>query len=116
MPREFGRHVRIAEVIRRVAAPELDGVARTHALGMVTVTGVEVSRDLTRALILVSVYGHGDAPPNLAPLRAALPALRSLIARAMRIRKIPQLALALDESIGRGARIAELLAPPKTYG
>ena len=110
MPREFGRNVRIAEIIRRLAAPELATVARTHALGLVTITDVEVSADLTTARIFVSVYGANDTP-NLAPLREALPAVRTLAARTMRIRKIPQLALEFDDSVARGARIAELLQP-----
>lgn len=109
MPREFGRNVRIAEAIHRVAAPMLAAVAREASLGMVTITGVEVTNDLKHARIFVSVLGGPSLIQALAKLREALPRLRSHVAGELRVKRLPDLHLESDESITRGVRIAELL-------
>jgi ribosome-binding factor A len=109
MPREFGRNVRIAEEMRRVLAPVLTDIARDVGAGMVTITDVEVARDLSVARIFVSVLGAGAPRSVLEELRAHLPQMRARVAQALRMKKTPALVMDLDESATRGARISELL-------
>ncbi|MEN9726633.1 MAG: hypothetical protein RL434_999, partial [Pseudomonadota bacterium] len=40
MPKEYGRNLRIAEAIQRIAAPCVAALAREHRWGMVTITAV----------------------------------------------------------------------------
>ena len=116
MAREFTRNVRIAEAIRRITAPEVDALARSAGLGMVTITKVDVASDLSVACVFVSVLSsHADTAPKLDALRLALPRLRSKVARELRLKKMPKLTLAFDESVARSARISELLAPPRRH-
>jgi len=113
MPREFGRNVRIADAIQRVAAPLVTALAREHKMGMVTITGVDVAADLTVAHLFVSVLG---APPDMDAiglLREALPRIRTAVAQELRLKKVPALKLSVDSSAERSVRIAELLRTPK---
>lgn len=112
MPREFTRNVRIAEAIRRIAAPLLTAIARDQALGMISITNVEVTGDLTTAKLFVSVLGNPSEADVISQLRAYLPKIRSALAREIRLKKFPVLHLAQDSSIALGAHIAELLKPP----
>ncbi len=114
MPREFPRHVRIAQAIHRILAPEFTRLARAAGVGMTTITDVTVASDLSVATLFVSVYGEQAKSAALEPLRAALPQMRSLIARDLRLKKVPTLVLEFDETVARGARISELLASRPT--
>jgi ribosome-binding factor A len=113
MPREFGRNVRIADAIQRIAAPLLTTTARDLGVGMVTITGVEVASDLTVAKLLVSILGNRSETDVLPTLRALLPSLRTAVARELRLKKVPMLRLEEDRTVARSARIAELLKSPK---
>lgn len=109
MPREFGRNVRVAETIQRIAAPVMAGLAREHGWGMVTVTEVVVATDMTVATVFVSVLGKDDASPVVAAMKPFMPQVRAAVARDLRLKKCPALHVAEDRSIVRGARIAALL-------
>lgn len=109
MPKEYGRNLRIAEAIQRIAAPAVAALAREHRWGMVTITDVEVAADMTVARLFVSVMGHPDPGSVLAGLREALPDIRSAVARDLPLKKVPALQVAEDKSIAQGARISELL-------
>lgn len=114
MPREFGRNVRIADAIQRIAAPLLTALAREKRLGMVTLTGVEVASDLTLARLFVSVLGTADPGDAIAELRAVLPQVRTAVAQDLRLKKVPALKLTEDNSAERSIRIAELLKEPRS--
>lgn len=116
MPREFGRNVRVAETIQRIAAPVIAGLARDHGWGMVTVTDVAVATDMTVATVFVSVLGKDDAAPVVAAMKPFMPQVRAAVARDLRLKKCPTLHVAEDRSIVRGARIAALLREGQAPG
>lgn len=109
MPREFGRNLRVADAIQRIAAPSLAALARENALGMVTLTAVEVAPDMTVARLRVSLMGHPDPREVMEVLRARLPEIRSQVAHDLPLKKVPALQVVEDRSIAQGARISELL-------
>jgi ribosome-binding factor A len=113
MPREFGRNVRIAEAIRRIAAPLLAALAREKKLGMVTITEVVVASDLSIAKIFVSVLGNPGDVDAMGELRARLPQIRSAVAQDLRLKKVPSLKLSEDSSAARSVHLSELLKAPK---
>jgi ribosome-binding factor A len=114
MPKEYGRNLRIAEAIQRIAAPCVAALAREHRWGMVTITAVDVAADMTVARLFISVMGHPDPAQVMAGLRDALPEIRTAVARDLPLKKVPTLHVAEDKSIAQGARIAELLRPGQT--
>ena len=112
MPKDSRRQDRVAEAIREEIATFLaDGVKDPRVSGLVTVTGVELTRDLRSARVYVSVYGSdAEKQSTLEGLAAVSGRLRGQIGRALRLRVAPELAFKLDESIARAARIETLLS------
>lgn len=103
---------RVAEGIREVVATFLMEEAKDPRLvGLVTVTGVDVGRDLQGARIFVSVMGDEAARARtFEGLTALRSHLRSRVGRALRLRHAPELTFVLDESVAHAARIESLLA------
>jgi ribosome-binding factor A len=122
-PRDPRRPDRVAEAVREEVATILaEGVRDPRVTGLVTVTGVEMSRDLAVASVFVSIYADDAArTETLEGLKAVAPGLRSRIGRALRLRLAPEIHFKLDESVVRAARIETLLssirpAPPGPSG
>ena len=109
---ENRRPERVAEAIREEITTFLAEDARDPRLvGLVTVTGVDVTRDLRHAKVYVSVMGSDDERrATMQGLESAAGHLRSRIGRALRLRVAPEIAFRYDDSISRAARIDALLA------
>ena len=102
---------RVAEAIREEVATFLaDGAKDPRIVGLVTVTGVDVTQDLRHAKIFVSVLGSDvEKQSTLEGLQSAAGHLRSRLGRALRLRFAPELAFHSDASVARAARIETLL-------
>ena len=110
MAREFSRTVRIAENIKRALAPRVDTLVRDTGLGMASITEVEVSPDLGRARVFISLYcDKAQRGVAIDMLNARAGQLRHQLASGVRIKKMPVLQFELDNSIERGVRIAQLI-------
>jgi ribosome-binding factor A len=105
------RTVRVAAAIREEVALFLADRARDpRILGMVTVTGVDVTRDLRHAKVHVSILGADeDRDATLEGLESLAWHLRSHLGKTLRLRVAPEVTFKLDESIARAARIHQLL-------
>jgi ribosome-binding factor A len=80
-------------------------------MGLVTVTAVEVTRDLRHAKVFVSVLGSEvQRAATFEGLAAVAPHLRGRVGRALRLRAAPEIEFRNDESIAHAARIEQLLA------
>lgn len=80
-------------------------------VGMVTITAVQVSKDLGVASVYVSVYGSDqDREQSLEALNHAAGFLRKEIGRRMSLRRVPELRFRYDASIVEGLRMDELIA------
>lgn len=103
---------RVAEAIREEVASFLtEGVKDPRIVGLVTVTGVEVTNDLSLARVYVSVMGSDEERRRTLEGLASLAGyLRPRVARSLRLRLAPELEFRLDRSIERAARIESLLA------
>ena len=112
MPPDHRRSERVAEGIREEVATFLAEDAKDpRILGMVTVTGVDVSRDLRHAKVYVSIMGsEEERRATLEGLESAAGHLRSRIGRALRLRVAPEITFRYDETVARAARIEALLA------
>jgi ribosome-binding factor A len=96
-------HRAVQEVISR-------GLHDPRVSGMVTVTGVELPADLTRAVVSVSVYPEDREELTLHGLRAAAGHVRREVQKAVRMRRPPELVFKLDKSLKRQAEVLGALA------
>jgi ribosome-binding factor A len=122
MPREFPRTRRVGEQIQRELAGLLQEELKDPRLGMISVSGVEVSRDLAHARVYISVLGGEETvSETIKVLNKAAGFLRHQLGKRIRLRVIPQLRFLYDESLAEGARMDALIAaaiagrhPPET--
>jgi ribosome-binding factor A len=92
-----------------------EGVKDPRVQGLVTVTGVDVTRDMRLARVFVSIMGTDEQKRSTMEGLASLAGhLRGRMGRSMRLRVSPQLEFHLDPSIARAARIESLLSELKT--
>lgn len=104
------RRARIADQIQRELADLIRLEVRDPRVGMVTLTGVELSRDQSHAKVFFTVLGPESAAEAACDgLQNAAGFLRSGLAHRLSTRSVPELAFAYDESIERGARLTRLI-------
>jgi len=106
---------RVAEAIREEVAGFLaDGAKDPRVTGLVTVTGVDLTRDLRHAKVFVSVLGSdAERKETFEGLASIASHLRIRVGRALRLRVAPDIEFKADDSIARAARIETLLAQIK---
>ena len=109
---EHRRADRVAEAIREEVATFLTDRAKDpRLLGLVTVTGVEVTRDLRHAKVFVSVLGsETEQRATFEGLASVAGHLRARIGRSLRLRLAPEIVFQPDRSIAQAAHIDALLA------
>jgi ribosome-binding factor A len=107
--KSFHRTDRVSAQLRRELGSLVHAAAREHALPAASVSDVEVSRDLAHAKVFVTVLQPERAAEAIAALKALAPELRRALARAVRMRHVPELHFHYDESVDRGERIDALL-------
>ena len=105
------RPERVAEMIKRETADILENQVRDPRVsGMVSVTDVEVTQDLSFARIYVSVLPQGASVADvLHALQNAAPFVRRQLASRLDLREMPEIRFEHDDSLARGARVDELL-------
>jgi len=101
---------RVAEAIREEVALYLRHEAKDPRIGFVTVTAVEVTRDLRQAKVFVSAMGSDEErKATFEGLEAVAPRLRGHLGRALRLRSAPEVLFRFDRSVANAARIETLL-------
>jgi ribosome-binding factor A len=101
---------RIDDLVRQIVSEALLAKVQDPRIGIVTITGVRVSPEFDIARVYVSVLGDEAARlESLEGLRSAAPFLQSLLAKEIRVRRIPRLRFVYDDSIARSFRIDEAL-------
>ena len=111
MPGDSRRPDRVAEAIREAVAMFLaEGVKDPRVTGLVTVTGVDVTRDLRHARVHVSILGsESEKTSTMEGLQSVAGYLRAKLGRTLRLRVTPELDFKYDDSIAHAARIDSLL-------
>lgn len=108
MPKTSNRLGRIGDEICQELATLIRGELRDPRLGMVSVVGARVSRDLSHADIYVTVLG-AEVKDSVAALNHASGFLRSLLAKNINLRSTPRLRFIYDESVERGRMLSALI-------
>lgn len=77
-------------------------------LEFVTITGVEVARDLRNTRVYYAALGRQDDEIELG-LKAAAPHLQGVLGREVRMKYVPRLEFQLDPAIETGQRVEEII-------
>lgn len=112
MPKDYSRTQRIGDFLQQELARLLQFTLSDPRLKMVSVTGVDVSRDLSHAKVFFTQMGVDDAlaaAETTSALDRASGFLRSEIARTATLRTVPKLRFCFDESVGRGRDMEALI-------
>ncbi|MCB1688268.1 MAG: 30S ribosome-binding factor RbfA [Halioglobus sp.] len=112
MAKEYARTQRVADFLQRELAALIQHEVRDPRVGMVSITGVDVSRDLGHARVYCTVMGSDSGEEAREPievLNKAAGFLRSQLSRDSTMRSVPQLRFYFDSSIGRGRDLEDLI-------
>lgn len=105
------RTLRIDELLRQEIGAILSREVDDPRIGFATVTDVETAPDLSHARVWVSVIGQpAERDATLAALGRAMPFVRRQLGGRIKLRRIPELHVRLDESLQRGTRVLHLLS------
>ncbi|MFD2613049.1 30S ribosome-binding factor RbfA [Paenibacillus gansuensis] len=101
---------RVGEQIKKELSLIIQTELKDPRIGFITVTGVEVTNDLSQAKVFFSVLGSDEQKAeSLKALEKAKGFLRSELGRKLLLRHQPELIFKFDSSIEYGSRIEKLL-------
>lgn len=100
---------RIADLMQRELAQLIQKELREACAGMVTISEVEVSKDLSCAKIYVTVYPVEHKESSLQTLSRSAGFLRSLLTKRLMLRTVPKLVFYYDDTLDKSDRINQLL-------
>ncbi len=110
MPREFSRNQRLGNQVLRTLNELLRFEIKDPRLQGVSLTSVDLSRDLSIANVFFSLLNPDDDPePVLEALRRATGFLRGKLGSTIKVRHVPELRFAHDDSAAESVRIGELI-------
>jgi len=110
MPKEFPRSRRLEEAIQRILGEALAGKARDPRLEGLVITEVSVTSDLRVAKVYYAMLSGKQPDSDVeSGLRSAGGFLRSAIAQAMRMKRIPELRFCRDEALAKTRSLEDLI-------
>ena len=109
-PQDNSRMHKINEVMHRDLAKLISLECKDPRLGMITVTGVNVSKDLSIAKVFVTVLEEDKMEQSLQILNGASGFFRSRLSQLIKLRKMPALRFVYDGSVVAGSRINSIFA------
>ena len=102
---------RVDELLRQEIGSIITRDVADPRVGFATITSVETTPDLRHAKVWVSVIGQpAEREVTVAALRRAMPFVRHELGTRLRIRRIPDLHVHLDDTAERGTRVLQLLS------
>lgn len=112
MAKEFSRTQRVAQEMQKEIAIIIQREVKDPRIGMATVSGVEVSRDLAYAKVFVTFLNDNEPEQVQTAIKALQDAsgfIRTLVGKAMRLRVVPALTFSYDNSLVEGMRMSNLV-------
>lgn len=103
------RTARVADQIQRELAELIRLEVKDPRVGMITLTGVDVSADLAHAKVYFSTLTEQGRPETLQGLRRAAGFLRTMLGKRLSIHNIPELHFEYDASVARGIELSKLI-------
>lgn len=111
MPKDYSRTRRVGEQIQREIAQLVQQEVKDPRIGLVTISAVKLSSDMSHANIFFTVL-DGDEHPveeTLKVLEGAAGFLRHELAKRMKLRIVPHIHFKYDESIAYGNDLSALI-------
>lgn len=110
MPKDFPRARRIADQMQRELSELIRLEVKDPRVVMVTLTDVEVTRDMDHAKVFFTTLGGpAEHEACLQGLQRASGFLRTQLSQRMQLRQVPKLSFVYDESVERGMHLAQLI-------
>ncbi len=110
MPREFSRNQRLGAQVLRTLSELLRFDVKDPSLNGVSLTIVEMTRDVSVAKVYFSLLNPDDDPKSaLEGLQRASGFLRGKLGSTLRIRHVPELRFLHDNSVAHGIEISRLI-------
>ncbi len=109
MKKSFYRTDRVSAQLRRELGTIVHAMVRVHGLPSVSVSDVEITRDMAHAKVFVTALQSERAKEAMKGLKELTPEIRHELSRAVKMRHTPELHFHYDDSVDRGERIDNLL-------
>lgn len=110
MPKDFSRARRVGEQIQREIAEMLHSESKDPRFKLLTISAVEVARDLSYAQVFFTLLDDSLDVENVQQaLTKASGFMRKQLAKRMSLRIVPNLRFTYDKSIAYGASLSSLI-------
>ena len=109
MKRGQGRPQRLGDLIQRELSELIRLELRDPRVGMITITSVDVSPDMSHAKVFFTILEKDKLEDTLHGLKRSAGFLRSQLARRIKLYTTPELRFVYDESVERGDRLSRLI-------
>ena len=118
MPKDFSRTRRVGEQIQREMALLVQQEIKDPRLGLVTISAVKLSKDMSHANVFFTVLDNADENESdrdlvikdtITILEGAAGFLRHELAKRMQLRIVPHVHFKYDESISYGNDLSALI-------
>ncbi|OYW39234.1 MAG: ribosome-binding factor A [Hydrogenophilales bacterium 12-61-10] len=110
MPKDFPRARRVADQIQRELPELIRQEVKDPRVGMLTITEVEVNRDMEFAKVFFTTLGgQPEHDACLQGLQRASGFLRSQLSHRMQLRVVPKLTFVYDRSVEYGMQLSHLI-------
>lgn len=112
MAKEFARTDRVGDFLKKELSLLIQREMRDPRVGMVSITDVEVTRDLSYAKVFVTfmgIEGEEAMVEGVKVLNGAAGYLRSLLSKTHRMRTTPKIKFLYDKSVSQGSYLSGLI-------
>lgn len=116
MQRQYGRNQRVADLIQRELAPLFQRDLRNPEFGLVTISRVDLSPDLSNARVfLTKIGGTLNQDSLITNINHQAGHFRHELAGKLRLRSVPKLHFTYDSAIEKGERLYSLITSLKAH-
>jgi len=105
----FNRTDRVSSLLRKELGQLVHELVREEGLASMSVSDVEITRDLAHANVFVTTLDPERAAEGIKSLKLAVKEIRRELAHRVKLRAVPELHFFYDDSVDRGDRIERLL-------
>ena len=109
MKKGQGRPQKLGDLIQRELSDLVQHEVRDPRVGMITLTGVDVSPDFSHAKVFYTTLDPAHVDEAAKGLKRAAGFLRSQLAKRIKLYTTPELRFEYDESVERGDRLSRLI-------
>ena len=101
---------RVAELVRRELSSFIVRELADYGVGIVSITAVEMTRDLRKAKVYVTAFDDGqDEEAVVSILNEHVSVMRKTLASRLELKRVPELDFYYDSSVQRGARLSKII-------